>query len=103
MKQKVKDIIKNNQIFFKKHALKRMMERNISIKDVKIFFENFEIIETYTKDNALPLFLALGKNLKNEPLHILFALNTDKIWIITCYEPDKKLWDETFTKRRKNL
>ncbi len=99
--KKIKSLIDKNKIFFKKHAIKRMLERDIFLKDINECFKQFEIIEEYYYKNSLTLFLILYKTKDKKPLHVLIALNDDKLWIITCYFPDKNLWDNSFRKRRK--
>ncbi len=80
----------------------RMLERKIKIEDVINVLKNFQIIEKYFIKDSLPLFLLLGETWNKKPLHVLIALNDDTIWIITCYVPDINLWENNFTKRRKN-
>ena len=59
------------------------------------------VIAAYTEGKPFPSYLILGFTKNNRPLHIVIAIDeTEKyIWIISVYEPDKKKWNETYTKR----
>lgn len=78
---------------FSRHALKRVVERNISEIEIKQVGMNANIIEEYPKDKYSPSCLLLGFTQTGRPLHIQVSLaDTDFVKIITLYEPDTKEW-----------
>jgi hypothetical protein len=87
---------------WKKHALKRLLERDIPRQSVFNVLKSGEIIETYRQENLLPAFLILGYD-KKEPLHIVVALDPENnlLWIITVYRPTIEEWEAGFKTRRK--
>ncbi len=87
---------------FRLHALQRMIERSIDKQSVIEVIEKGDIVESYPDDKPYPSFLRC-KIISGRPLHVVYALSEEEnsIIVITTYEPDKNLWDETFTKRKK--
>ena len=100
---RIQSYIKNEGLFFKKHALEKLLERSIRIDDIISTLENGEIIKEYQKDEPLPSYLMLGYTTTREPIHVVMALDDQqrKIWVITVYKPDKDLWDSNFKRRIK--
>lgn len=94
--------IANNKVFFKNHAVKRMIERNISSDDVIVVLKNFVIVENYIDDKPFPSYLVLGY-VNHRPLHVVMSLDEDNndIFIITVYEPAPEIWGDDFKTRRK--
>jgi len=78
-----------------------MYERGITTIDVKEVVNSGKVIEKYLDDKPCPSYLLLGF-VKGKPLHIVAAINneTQKAIIITVYEPDPKLWEKGFEKRK---
>ena len=99
----IKDLCKRNKVFFKSHALIRIVEREIDIDEVLTALKSAEIIKEYSTAKPLPSYLVLGFTTKNNPLHILCAADEkqDALWIITVYEPDPGLWTSDFKRRQK--
>jgi hypothetical protein len=97
----IREYSSNSRIRFKKHALIRIIERNIKINEIEETSQNCKIIESYTEDQPFISYLILGFTNDNRPLHIVVAIdNFEKyIWIISVYEPSRNKWDETFSKR----
>ena len=88
-------------IIFPPYVLKRMIERNITVAEVRDVLENGEVIEEYPADEP-PRYLMLGWS-GARPLHVVGEDDpvTGETIAVTVYEPDAKLWKEGFTKRRK--
>jgi len=86
---------------FRNHALLRMSQRGISDVDVLNVLETGETVEEYPDDFPFPSRLVLGW-LKNRPIHVVVAHNTDQDeWIvITAYEPDSRGWIDGFRRRK---
>lgn len=99
----INEYYKNGDVHFKKHALVRIIERNISIEDVDDALLNSTVIESYSEDKPLPSYLVIGYTKKKRPLHVLIALDAiaQHIWIITVYEPDPTKWFDQMTQRKK--
>ena len=89
------------KIVFPQYVLKRMIERDISVEEVRAALENGEVIEEYTAD-APPRYLVLGW-IKGRPLHVVAEDDplTEETTAVTVYEPDRKLWKNGFRERKK--
>lgn len=70
-------------------------------QDIQHALENGEVIQDYLDDTPYPSRLVLGW-VGSRPIHVVAANNIvdDATIIITAHEPDPKLW-ETAYKRRK--
>ena len=78
---------------FSRHALKRIVERNISEQDITQAGAQANIIEDYPDDKYSPSCLLLGFTQTGRPLHIQVSLaETDLVKVITVYEPDPSEW-----------
>lgn len=102
MQRKIKGLIDLRKIKWKKHALKRMFERNIRRQDVFLALDVFEIIELHELKRPLQSCLVLGYYKKVKPLHIMVAVDelNDVLWIVTVYEPSLDEWSSDFKIRR---
>ncbi len=87
---------------FSSHAIQRMFERKIQKNEVITGICNGEIIKNYDDDKPYPSHLILA-GVNNRALHILIAVNEEEnlCYIITVYEPDKKIWENNLKSRRK--
>ena len=87
---------------YTKHAVDRAIERGIWSHEVEEAIEVGEIIEDYPKDKYGLSCLVLGWTERRRPLHIqvTYPRPSEKIKVITLYEPDLKEWEEGFKKRR---
>ena len=92
------------KIIFRIHAIERMFERGIGIKDIRLALENGETIENYVDDAAYPGRLILAQRGKR-PLHVVAADNAvgDEVVVITGYRPDRTRWTEDFKQRRDDV
>jgi hypothetical protein len=86
----------------KKHALKKLLERNIKRDEVFVALENCEIVESYLHDKPLPSFLLLGYH-EQKALHVVAAVDEveEILWVITVYEPSPEEWEKDLKTRRK--
>jgi YgiT-type zinc finger domain-containing protein len=86
------------------HALKAMLQRNISVDEVVEVANNGEIIAEYVNDKPFPSFLML-QYISGRPIHIVIAkeFKTANCIVVTCYHPDSELWDVTFTKKYNDM
>jgi len=82
------------------HAAKRLLQRGISSFDVEASISNGYIIENYPDDSPYPSCLVMGKTTAKRVLHIVCAIDSDKLWIITAYEPSSIEWEADFKTRK---
>jgi hypothetical protein len=89
------------KIIFPLYVLKRMIERNISVENVRAVLENGDIIEEYKAD-VPPRYLVFDW-IDDRPLHVVAEddLLTEETTAVTVYEPSRKHWKSGFRKRKK--
>ena len=94
-------LVKKGRLRWQKHALERMLERDIYRSDVISVLENGEIIEEYSEDYPFPSVLILGYKEKT-PVHVVVGIDKNNEWcyIITVYKPDKEHFEPNFKTRR---
>ena len=92
---------------YKAHCQKRMLERDISRKDVSDCILNGEIIEDYPLDDnntheaSFPSCLILWIDIRNDDaIHVVVGFNGRKIIIISVYHPDTEHWEADYTTRK---
>ena len=71
----IKDLIINQKIRWTNHVMIRLLQRNISQRDVENALLNGEIIENY------------------EIIHVVCGSNHEELWIVTAYYPDSTEWE----------
>lgn len=89
---------------YTKHAVERMIERNLTIEEIENAVKNGTIIKEYLDDKPYPSFLILYKT-EEKTLHVVYSITKDiqgiqTNHIITFYEPKTLDWSDDFTKRR---
>ena len=63
--------------------------------------ETGEVITNYPADKPHSSNLVLGWVGTNEPVHVVYATDSDnRKHIITVYRPDSKIWDKDFRKKK---
>ena len=78
---------------FSRHALRHAVERNVSEEEIRQAGLRATIIESYPGDKYSPSCLLLGFTTSGRPLHVQVSLaNTQRVRIITLYEPDPNEW-----------
>jgi Domain of unknown function (DUF4258) len=90
------------KLVYRVHAIRRMLERQISQGEVRRVIETGEVIAGYPEDRPYPSRLILGWS-AGKPRHVLVADNAadEETIVVTVYEPDPGLWDRTFRRRRR--
>lgn len=90
-----------DNLFFSRHAVLRMAQRDIATFEVRIAVERGEIIEDYPNDHPYPSVLVLAF-VEDEPMHVVIALNKSEqtCIIVTMYLPDRRKWSDDFKRRR---
>lgn len=101
-KPKLKEALANSTIEWRKHALERMLQRNISRVSVKKTIAFGEVIENYNND--IPFESALFLYIDTIPLHVVASFDEKKmiIYVITAYIPDSDNFEDDFKTRRNN-
>lgn len=89
--EKIKEKIKSGNYKFSEHSIKRMIERNITRKEIEFSILNGEIIEKYDDDKFQPSCLVFGKTDKKRNLHIVVSF-PPRVVIVTVYEPKMNKW-----------
>lgn len=91
----------HRKIIFRVHAVQRMFERNVPVRQVLGAIESGETIEDYSVEMPEPSRLVLGFQGKR-PFHVVFSenLQTNETTIITVYIPDPSKWSKDFRRRR---
>ena len=97
---KLKRLVIAKKIYWTKHCLNRLNQREISINDVKEAIIKGKIIENYKDDYPYPSCLICGKNIENKTLHIVCGINDDFIYVITAYYPNVIMWEDNMETRR---
>lgn len=89
------------KLIFRLHALSRMAQRGFEPDDVRYVIDNGTIIEQYSEDFPYPSCLVMSL-VDGRPVHVVAALNDDdhETIIVTVYEPDPRIWDNGFTRRK---
>lgn len=94
-------------VIFRVHAIQRMFARGITEVEVRSVLEDDDAIEENSDDAPFPSRLLLGWfefHGHQTPIHVLasFDSTTNTIFVVTVYEPDPRLWELGF-RRRKQL
>lgn len=97
----VREFIVKGKIYWTKHCLNRLNQRNILMSDVKIAINNGKIIEYYYDDYPYPSCLILGYDINGKILHIVCGISNEFIHMITAYYPDINKWENDMRTRRK--
>ena len=95
--------LNSNKIEWKKHTVQRMMQREITRKEVKKCLKYGEIIEKYENDK--PYESALFSYISINPLHVVASFNQkdETIYIITTYRPSDEYFLSDMKTRRKDI
>jgi len=91
--EKVRSQLSAGEFDFSRHALKRVVDRNISDQDIRQAGVQANILEDYPDDKYSPSCLLLGFTQTGRPLHLQVSLaETELVKIITTYEPAPSEW-----------
>ena len=78
---------------FSRHALKRVVERNIAEREIREAGDNAAIIEDYPEDKYSPSCLVFGVTRNHRPIHLQVCYSSpETMKIITIYEPAPADW-----------
>ncbi len=91
--EKVRSQLSAGEFDFSRHALKRVVDRNISDQDIRQAGVQANILEDYPDDKYSPSCLLLGFTQTGRPLHLQVSLaETELVKIITTNEPAPSEW-----------
>lgn len=92
--------MKCRKTHFTGHATVQMFKRSIEVDHVEHVLQAGKIIRKYPEDNPYPSFLILGY-VGKRPIHVVVSTDMQKnCYIITVYEPDRKLWENDFETKK---
>jgi len=98
--EEIRERLISGHYVLSRHALRRMVERNISDDMIRRAGASVSIIEDYPDDKYSPSCLVLGF-VETEPLHLQVTRNaTSNVLIITLYIPTLMHWEMGYTRRR---
>lgn len=89
----IRKYILSRKIYWTRHCLNRMNQRDILISDVKYAIRNGIIIEYYYEDYPYPSCLILGRKKDNKIIHIVCGISDKETIMITVYYPDEDKWE----------
>ncbi|MGZ9234926.1 MAG: DUF4258 domain-containing protein [Anaerolineales bacterium] len=91
----------NPNIVFRLHAIQRMFERKVSVRNVVQALRVGETIEDYSTEMPEPSRLILGFQ-GRRPFHMVTSENqkTNEITIITVYIPNPDRWNKELKSRK---
>ena len=86
--------IRDSRVRITEHADEEAFDDNLSYEDIYLSVIQGEVIEDYANDRPYPSCLIMGKNFAGDPIHSVWAYNSDNQWavLITVYRPDPKRW-----------
>jgi len=92
----------SKRILYLPHAVAQMsrIDRMISTDDIERVIFYGEIIEDYPEDKRSPSCLLLGKDLTDNPVHVVCSAQNEFLAIITAYRPSLTEWDGKFRERK---
>ncbi len=91
----------NPKTIFRVHAVQRMFERYVSVKNTLRAIKSGETIEDYSSETPEPSRLILGFQGKR-PFHVVTSenLETNETTVITVYVADPNKWKTDARSRR---
>ena len=101
--EKIRQLCTDRKIEWTLHAAKRLLQRGILSNEVESAIAHGDVIEDYPEDYPYPSCLVMGNTVKDRALHIVCAIDGDKLWIITAYEPNSIEWEDDFRTRKEKL
>jgi len=69
-----------------------MAYRRITVEEVEQAIASGEVIEEYPEDKYRPSHLILGLSKTGRPLHVQCCEPVPKVIVITCDQPDPRVW-----------
>jgi hypothetical protein len=98
----ITESIKRGRVRITDHADEEAHNDGLSFDEIYSSVLTGEIIEQYPEDAPYPSCLVYGKNMRDEPVHSVWAYNkeTGSAALITVYRPDPNRWINWRTRRK---
>jgi hypothetical protein len=92
--ESILESIEANRIRITDHADEEAYNDRLSFDEILASISGGEMIEQYSEDKPYPSCLILSKNVKDEPIHTVWAYNHEaqSSVLITVYRPDPEQW-----------
>jgi hypothetical protein len=86
------------------HADEEAQADGLSFDEILASVLDGEVIEEYPDDKPFPSCLILGVTADKEPVHSVWAYNSESSWavLITVYRPDPERWIDGRIRRPKD-
>lgn len=92
--EQIQNLLSSGKYEHTRHALHRIVERNISAFEIREAATNAELIEDYPSDKYGPSCLLLGWTKAKRPLQLHVSKSENiTVKIITLYEPTLDEWE----------
>lgn len=98
MLNRIRLLVEERKYIITTHAILRMSDRDVTLKDLIGLLSNGEIIEEYPNREPCPAALMLGF-ISGKPCHVVVAICGYRLSIITVYWPDEECWKDCRTRR----
>ncbi len=94
--------IKKRKVRITDHADEEACNDRLSFDEIFSSVLVGEIIEQYPDDEPYPSCLIYGKNIRDEPIHSVWAYNreTESAALVTVYRPDPERWVDWRIRRK---
>jgi hypothetical protein len=99
----IREMLAGGRYELSRHALRRVVERNISAEMIQQAGRSANLIEDYPDDKYAPSCLLLGLTACGVPLHIhVCRADGPKVKIVTAYVPDPDEWIDSRVRKVKS-
>ena len=96
----LQNLCHDENIAITQHAKNRLVERGLSVEDIKNAIRTGEIIEQYEDDKPFPSCLLVGSSKQNGLIHVVASIDAGYLYAITAYTPDKNEWESDLKTRK---
>ena len=96
----IRSLCKDECIAMTKHAKSRLIERNITIENIKNALQTGEIIKQYENDKPFLSCLLLGLTEQKVFIHIVASIDDGYLYIITAYYPNENDWESDYKTKK---
>ena len=101
--EKIKELVRRNEIKVSDHGYDEIAEDDIFIKDIIADVDNGIIVEDYPEYPKGPCVLVLEKDRDARPIHVVWGIPKGASCpavVVTAYRPDANMWTDNFKRRR---
>jgi len=74
--------IRKSRVRITDHADEEAVDDNLTYEEIYFSVMHGEIIEDYPNDEPYPSCLVMGKNFAGEPIHSVWAYNSEDQWAV---------------------